>query len=388
MTLERIVVAGGSIAAVSAAAALRTAGWGGSLVLLSDEHVAPYSRVPLSKGVLAGTQGPESAVLPALPGDVDVRLGNAAVGLRPAAQEVLLADGSRIAYDGLVVATGARARRLSHPQQRGELVVRDLGDAAAIAERLADASSAVVVGGGFLGMEVASTLHRHGIEVTVVDMEPPLQRLLGPWLAGYVARVAEESGIGFVVSEGGVVLEGDPISGVRLSDGRLIAADLVISAVGDIPNAEWLEDSGLTLANGLVVDERCQAAPGIVGAGDVVSREFSPGVFRRTPHWSNAVVQGRAAAATLLNPAAPAYAPDHYFWTEQHGLDIKIAGEPPLLGEPEVLDGDLDGREALLRWTKDDDTAAVVSINYRIPAARLRAMVARAPAAAPASSSR
>ncbi|QDZ13599.1 NAD(P)/FAD-dependent oxidoreductase [Humibacter ginsenosidimutans] len=377
MTLDHIVVAGGSIAAVTAAGALRTAGFGGRVTLVSAERAAPYSRVPLSKGVMIGTETPESAALPALPDDVELMLGTAAAGLRVDRRELILAGGGVVDYDGLVIATGARARRLAAPGQRGELVVRTLADAEAIAERRADASSAVVVGGGFLGMEVASTLRHHGLEVTVVDMEPPLRRLLGPWLAEYVTKAALEHGVRLVISEGGVVLEGDPISGVRLGNGEFIAGDLVVSAVGDIPNAEWLEGSGLRLANGVVVDERCRVAPAITGAGDVVSREVSPGVFRRTPHWSNAVAQGRAAATSLLDDGASPYVPDHYFWTEQYGLDVKIAGEPPLVGEPDVLAGDLDGREVLLRWSNTDDaTTAVVSINYRMPAARLRKMVA------------
>jgi NADPH-dependent 2,4-dienoyl-CoA reductase/sulfur reductase-like enzyme len=373
-TLERIVVVGGSIAGVTAAAALRTAGWTGRLTLVSEESEAPYSRVPLSKGVLAGTQTPESAGLPALPDDVELRLDSRAVGLRPEAREVLLADGSRLAYDGLVIATGARARRLAAPGQQGELVVRTLRDAAAIAERLPGSSRAIVVGAGFLGMEVASTLRHHGVGVTVVDREPPLLRLLGPWLSDYLRRSAELSGVAFVSSPEGVVLEGEPVSGVRLGDGRSLSADIVISAAGDIPNIEWLSDSGLALATGVVVDERCLAAPAIVAAGDVAAREVAPGVFRRTPHWSNAVVQARAAASTLLDPAAPAYEADHYFWTEQFGLDVKIAGELPLPGEPEVVDGSLDDRRALLRWTEGGRTAAVVAINYRIPVARLKAM--------------
>lgn len=382
MKLDRIVVAGGSIAGVTAAAALRSAGWSGQLTVVSDETSKPYSRVPLSKGVMIGTEQPESTVLPALPDDIDVRLGNAASGLNPRTRQVLLADGSTLPYDGLVVATGARARRLAKPGQRGELVVRNLDDAMRIAECRENASRAVVVGGGFLGMEIASTLRHHGVDVTVVDREPPLRRLLGPWLASYVLREAEAQGVHILVADGGVVLEGDPISGVRLADGRLLDADLVISAVGDVPNVEWLKGSGLRLEGGLVVDRRTVARAGIVGAGDVTSMEIAPGVFRRTPHWSNAVAQGRATVDALLSPDAEPYRPDHYFWTEQYGLDIKIAGEPPLVGEPEVLDGDPDERRALLRWSDwDDATRAVVAVNYRIPAARLRTMVERSPVA-------
>jgi 3-phenylpropionate/trans-cinnamate dioxygenase ferredoxin reductase component len=374
MGLDRIVVVGGSIAGVTAAAALRTAGWAGRLTLVSDELADPYSRVPLSKGVLAGTQTPDSTALAALPDDVAMHLGSRAVGLRMDGREVLLADGGVIPFDGLVIATGARARRLARPGQRGELVVRTLEDAAAIADRLPASATAVVAGGGFLGMEIASTLVSHGVEVTLVDRRRPLERLLGPWLASYLCRAAEEAGLRIVASPDGVELVGDPVSGVRLDDGQVLEADLVVSAVGDIPNTEWLDGSGLAISDGVVVDDRCAAAPGIVAAGDVVSRATTSGAFRRTPHWSNAVVQGRAAASTLLDPRAPAYTPDHYFWTEQFGLDVKIAGEPPLAGEPEVLDGDPESGRALLRWAAEDTPTAVVAVNYRIPAARLRAM--------------
>ncbi|MGP3534120.1 NAD(P)/FAD-dependent oxidoreductase [Microbacterium sp. RD1] len=381
MTLDRIVVVGGSIAGVTAAGALRTAGWGGRLALVSEELSPPYSRVPLSKGVLAGTQTAQSAALAALPDDVDVLLGREAIGLRTQERQVILADGSTMEYDGLVIATGARARRLADPGQTGEHVVRTLQDAEAIAGRLATASTAVVVGGGFLGMEVASTLMRHGLAVTVVGSEEPLVALLGVWLSSYIRGVAGSLGLRIIVSDGPVQLVGDPVSGVLLGDGSVLSADLVVSAAGDLPNTEWLTGSGLRIAGGVVVDARCEAAPGIVAAGDVVTRELAPRSFRRTPHWSNAVVQGRAAASTLIDPYAAAYTPDHYFWTEQFGLDVKIAGEPPFVGEPEVQEGDPSERRALLRWSDAGMTTAAVALNFRIPAARLRAMT-EAPAPA------
>ena len=188
MRRERILVVGASIAGVTAAASIRAEGWAGALTVIGDELAPPYSRVPLSKGVLAGTHDASTASLPALPDDVDLRLGSAAVGLRTGSREVLLADGSVIGYDGLVIATGARAKRLAIEGQDGELVVRDVKDAARIAELLPAASSAIVVGGGFLGMEVGSTLRNHGMTVTVVGREPPLLRMLGPWLSEYIRR--------------------------------------------------------------------------------------------------------------------------------------------------------------------------------------------------------
>lgn len=372
MKTERIVVVGASIAGVTAAASIRAEGWTGSLTVIGDEHSPPYSRVPLSKGVLAGTQNPETVALPLLPDDVELRLGNAAVGLDPAAREVMLADGSAIPYDGLVIATGARARRLARQDQEGELVVRGLADAERIAERLPTASTAIIIGGGFLGMEVGSTLRQHGIQVTVVDKRPPLERILGPWLSAYVRAIAGEAGARLLVSAGRVELEGDPVSGVLFDGSRSETADLVVSAAGDIPNVDWLAGSGLLIADGVVVDDRCRVAPGIVAAGDIACREVAPGVHRRTPHWSNAVAQARAAAAALLYPDPPTFIPDDYFWTEMFGLDVKIAGVPPLLGDPELIDGDPARRSMLLRWTRAGGTTAAVAINYRIAAARLR----------------
>lgn len=375
MKTERIVVVGASIAGVTAAASLRAQGWTGEITVIGNELTPPYSRVPLSKGVLAGLAPADTAALPPLPDDIDLRLGSEAVGLRTDTQEVLLANGSAIRYDGLVIATGARARRIARDGQNGELVVRDLRDAARIAERVSSASNAIVVGGGFLGMEVGSTLRHHGLDVTIIDRFPPLEALLGPSLSAYVRTAAEESGVRMIHSQGMVELHGEPVSGVRIGGERIETADIVVSAVGDVPNVEWLEGSGLPVSHGLIVDDRCRVSPTIVAAGDVVSREVAPGVYRRTPHWSNAVAQAHAAATSLLNADAPAFTPDHYFWTEQYGLDVKIVGEPPFVGAPEVVDGDLAARRALLRWTDADGATAVVSVNYRIPAARMRSMV-------------
>lgn len=375
MTPERIVVVGASIAGVTAASELRVAGWTGRLTVVSDEAAPPYSRVPLSKGVLAGTHAVETAALAALPDDIELRLGVSATALRLEQRLVELSDGSALPWDGLVIATGARARRIAADGQRGELVVRTLGDAAAIAARAATASSAIVVGGGFLGVEVASTLRGLGLDVVLVARERPLLRLLGRWLADLVAEAGAAAGVRFVVAPDGVALLGDPVTGVRLDDGGTLTADLVVSAAGDLPNIEWAEGSGLEIDGGIVVDDRCRAAPDVVAAGDVVALRTPEGDARRTPHWTNAVGQGRAAASALLDPAAPAFLADHYFWTEEFGLDVKIAGRLPLVGEPEVVRGSLDDRSALLTWRGDGGVVAAVALNHRIPVARLKAMV-------------
>lgn len=372
--MREVVVVGGSIAAATAAGTLRAEGWQGRISLVTEEPVAPYSRVPLSKGVLAGRQSWESATLPALPADIEVLLGRRAVALHTDRRRVELDDGTELAYDGLVVATGARARRLAAPGQGGEHVVRTMADARGIAACVPAARTAVVVGAGFLGMEVASTLRKQGLDVTVIDRDPPLRRLLGAWLADLVVAAAVEAGVRFVLAPDGVELVGDPVGAVTWGPGpnERLPADLVISAVGDLPNTEWLEASGLPLAGGLVVDDRCVVASRIVAAGDVAVREVEPGAYRRTPHWTNAVIQGQAAARSLLDPGCAPYAVDHYFWTEQFDLDIKIAGELPLPGEPHVLEGDPATRSALVQWRRGDEPVAAATINHRMPVVRLK----------------
>lgn len=378
--LRRVVIAGGSIAAVTAAQSLRAQGFEGEITLLSDEIHAPYSRVPLSKGVLSGKETPDSAALPALGEDVTVRLGARVAHLRPEHRRVILADGEEVPYDGLVIATGARARRLAASGQNGEHVVRTLDDAAVLGDRIGAAASVLVVGGG-LGMEVASTCAELGLAVTVVDRDPPLRRLLGAWLADLVVEAARERGVRFVQAPDGVELVGHPeIAGVNCGD-RQLDADVVVSAVGDLANTEWLADSGLPLDGGLVVDPRCGVTPHIVAAGDVTVTRLDGEVARRSPHWTNAVLQGQAAARTLLHgETALVPPPDPYYWTEQFGLDIKISGEIPAGTAPTVLAGDPRQRSTLLQWSHRGRPVAAASVNHRIPIVKLKKLGARASA--------
>ncbi|MFI9772519.1 FAD-dependent oxidoreductase [Streptomyces sp. NPDC052415] len=169
----------------------------------------------------------------------------------------------------------------------------------------------------------------------------------------------------------GVTLTGTPVSGVTTPDGRTLTADLVVSAVGDIPNTEWLHTSGLRLAGKVVVDEWCQAAPGVVAAGDVAARQVTLGIYRRTPHWTNAVLQGRIATLSLLGIHTP-YTLDHYFWTEQFGLNVKIAGELPLQGTPILLEGDPAARLLLTQWHRAGTPVAAATINFKLPIVRLK----------------
>ena len=377
--LRRVVVVGGSIAAVTAAASLRADGFDGALTLLSDEVHPPYSRVPLSKAVLGGGAPAASATLPAAGDDVVVRLGAPVRGLQPGRQRVVLADGEEVPYDGLIVATGSHARRLAGPGQVGEQVLRTVDDATGLAARIGRAGSVVVAGAGFLGMEIASTCADLGLRVTVVDREPPLRRLLGEWLAEVVVEAARERGVRLVHAPGGIELVGRPeVQGVRWAAGQ-VTADVVVSAVGDIPNTGWLADSGLIVRGGLVVDRGCRAGPRVYAAGDVTVTDLGRGVLRRSPHWTSAVRQARTAAAGLLHGVgAIAPRPDPYFWTEQFGLDVKISGEIPPGRAPEVLAGDRAQRSVLLQWRDRGRPVAAATVNHRLPVVRLKALGAHA----------
>ncbi|GHD24848.1 pyridine nucleotide-disulfide oxidoreductase [Nocardiopsis kunsanensis] len=374
-----MVIAGGSIAAATTAQALRAHGFEGGITLLSDEIHAPYSRVPLSKGVLSGKETLDSAALPELGEDVAVRLGARVTELRPKEQRLVLVGGEHVPYDGLVIATGARPRRLAAPDQTGEYVVRTLEDATRLKGRIGTAESVLVVGGGVLGMEVASTCNELGLAVTVVDRDPPLRRLLGAWLADRVVESAVERGVRFVRAPEGVRLVGSPeVTGVDCGDRRL-NADVVVSAVGDIANTDWLAGSGLLHGADLVVDERCRVAPDIVAAGDVTVTRAEDGTVRRSPHWTSAVLQGQAAARSLLDgDAAPVPRADPYYWTEQFGLDIKMSGDIPADTEPTVLAGDPRRGSGLLQWQDRGRPVAAVSMNHRVPVAKLKKLGARA----------
>jgi 3-phenylpropionate/trans-cinnamate dioxygenase ferredoxin reductase subunit len=381
VSLREVVVVGGSIAALTAVETLRMEDFDGRITVLSDEDLPPYTRVPLSKGVLAGRETADDVVLAPLADEVDLHLRTPATGLDTDERSVLTPAGP-VRYDGLVIATGARARRIGTPDQ-AERVLRSYDDGLRLRDHLGRASSVLIVGGGFLGMEIASTARALGRDVTVVDLAPPLDRLLGTTVGGYVRSVAEAAGVRVVVAHGGVRLLGTPFpTAVETADGHRLEADLVVSAVGDVPNIEWLAGSGVPVSGGIVVDERCRVSPHVVAAGDVTVLTTGDGALTRIPSWTNAVEQARAAVRALLHgDDAPEYRPSRYFWTEQFGLDVKMVGPLDPQGEPSVLDGALDGNSALLAWPDAASPQQVVAVNHHTPPAKLKRML-RAPRSA------
>jgi 3-phenylpropionate/trans-cinnamate dioxygenase ferredoxin reductase component len=374
--VEHVVVAGASLAGLTAADALRAEGYEGRITILGEELHEPYTRPPLSKGVLSGTEAPETVRLVPPEDDILLLKGCSAVALDTRARTVQLSTGGQMAYDGLVLATGARARSLARPGQRGEHRLRSLEDCLALREAFARGPRVLIVGAGFLGMEIASTCRLLGLEVTVVDREPPLRRVLGEYLGRVITEAALDAGVRMRIAPGNAELIGDPVRGALLGDGSIEEADLVISAVGDAPNVEWLAGSALETGGSVAVDGRCRAAQNIVAAGDVAAVS---GV--RTPHWSSAVEQARTAASALVhgNAAAPLRS-SPYYWTEGHGLEIKVCGPLPVHGEPIVIEGSVAERDAVLQWQRDGVAVAAATVNHRMPLAKLKRLAATMPA--------
>jgi NADPH-dependent 2,4-dienoyl-CoA reductase/sulfur reductase-like enzyme len=336
----RVVVVGASVAGVAACAALRAAGWPGEVVLVGEEPHAPYDRPPLSKQLLCGTVGPADVGLPDASRLEDLRVthraGCAATELDLAARRLRLAGGERLRFDGLVVATGSRARRLpGQPDAEGLHVLRTLDDAVRLRAAVAAARHVVVVGAGFIGLEVASSVRSLGVEATVLEVAPaPLARVLGPEVGGWFADLHAEHGVDVRcgVAIEGFRLQAGRVTGVELPGGRALPADVVVVGVGAAPATGWLASSGLRLDDGVVCDPYLRAAPGVYAAGDVARWEHPRFGPIRVEHWTTAGSHARTAARNLA--ADLAGRPEErrmadevpYFWSDQHGVKVQMAG--------------------------------------------------------------
>ncbi|WP_157155392.1 NAD(P)/FAD-dependent oxidoreductase [Diaminobutyricimonas sp. LJ205] len=377
----RIVVVGNGIAGLTAGDSLRAAGFDGELTIIGDERHMPYSRPALSKAALLDSDEMTSHQLPAPSNEASELLGVSAASLDVDRKRVILDDGADVPYDAVIIATGSRARRLGGDDSR-ELTLRGLDDALTLRSRLADKPSVVVIGGGPLGMEIASGCLAVGCEVTLVANGRPLVNQLGEYLSDFFVKTALDHGLRLASSHAVGVDSSVEQPRVVLADGSVLEAGLVISAVGDLPNTEWLTSSGLLVNGRLEVDGRGRLHPDIVAVGDVAVFPTRRGL-RRIPLWTSAIEQSKAAARALIDPDAPDLQFEPYFWTEQFGLNLKASGFLPLVGEPEVIEGDLDAASALMRWTHEDGTGTGtgVALNYRIPIPKLRRLSA-APAVA------
>ena len=368
--MDRIAIVGASLAGVRAASTLRDEGFQGSITVVGEELHPPYDRPPLSKQFLAGKwdEGRISLVagdkLDAL--SLDLRLGRRAVALDSDAHEIWLDDGTGVGFDKALVATGSHPRLL-RGTELGESVMtlRTLDDSRRLASLIQSGTRLVVVGGGFIGSEVAATASGLGAEVTVLEaLEVPLGRVLGPLVGSASATLHREHGVevrtGIGVKD---VTEADGTTVVTLDDGATIESDVVVVGIGIVPTVDWLSGSGLEIDDGVVVDSSLHATDDVLAAGDVARwPDLRYGGTVRAEHWTNAAEQGIVAAHNLLagRAASEPYEPVPYIWSDQYDIKIQVLGSPRPDDTVEIVDGSMDEGRFVAVYGRDGMLTAAV----------------------------
>ncbi|MEU9168039.1 FAD-dependent oxidoreductase [Streptomyces sp. NPDC048420] len=362
---------GASPAGLSAVRSLRRQGYDGRLVVIGDELHRPYDRPPLSKEFLAGSLGEADLALePYGSLRAEWLLGVRAVGLDGPQRAVRLADGSEVRADGVVIATGAAARTLPGTDGlAGVHTLRTLDDACALRDELALGGRLVVIGGGFIGAEVASTAYALGLDVTVVEAAPtPLAGPLGETMGQIVSALHADHGVRLLCGVGVKGLSGESrVEAVLLEDGRSLPADIVVVGVGARPCVEWLAGSGIELGDGVTcgADGRTSLA-GVVAVGDCAPW-YDPrvGLHRRVEHWTGARERPDAAVTALLaggavEPIAPR---PPYFWSDQYGVKIQFAGHAAGADSVTIEEGARDDRNVLAVYRRSGHPVAVLGMN-------------------------
>ncbi|APU15507.1 NAD(P)/FAD-dependent oxidoreductase [Actinoalloteichus fjordicus] len=367
-----VLVVGASAAGLATAEALRRKGYGGELTLLGDEAHPPYDRPPLSKQVLGGTWEPARSRLrtPEALDALDARLvlGDAAAALDVPTRTVRTAAGLSLSADAVVLATGARPRLL--PDQagiRGVHVLRTLDDALALRADLRDSARLVVVGDGVLGAEVAATARGMGLDVVLAGpQQAPLAAQLGPLVADALAELHAEHGVRLRLGTAVTGLTAAPdgrVTGVRLADGEVLPADVVLVALGAVPATDWLRGSGLRLADGVVCDAHCRAEAGIYAVGDVARWHHERlGASLRLENRTNAAEQAGVVADNLLGGRC-SYVPVPYFWTDQFGARLQIHGLPGADAEVTIVEGEVAARRFVALYRRGGEAVGVLGWN-------------------------
>jgi NADPH-dependent 2,4-dienoyl-CoA reductase/sulfur reductase-like enzyme len=366
----RFVVIGAGHAGGRAAEAMRALGFSGHILLIGDEPHLPYERPPLSKELLQGKPEMFQLMRPEAfwrEKQIECRLGVRATAIDPAARTVTLADGTREPYDKLLLTTGGAVRRLAVPgADLGNVrYLRTLDDSRAIDAALAPGRKVVVIGGGFIGLEVAASARLRGCEVTVIELADRLMaRGTLPEISATFLALHRERGVDVRLNTGVARLEGaGAVERVVTSGGEAIAADLVVVGVGIVPDTALAETAGIRCANGIVVDEFCRtSAPDIFAAGDVTSH-FNPiyGRHIRLESWQNAQNQAIAAARVMCGQETP-YAELPWMWSDQFDAKLEIAGIPERWSEV-VFRGDITGRDFMIFLLEAGRVVGAMSVN-------------------------
>ena len=358
------MIVGGGLAAARTAEQLRRAEYTGAITIVSDENHLPYDRPPLSKEVLRA-ETDDVTLKPAefyADNDITVLLGNGARSVDTVAKSLTLADGTTLGYDELVIATGLVPKRIpSFPDLPGIHVLRSLDESRALRSEAREAARAVVVGAGFIGCEVAASLRTLDVDVTLVEPQPaPLASVLGEQIGGLITRLHRAEGIDVRCGVGVAEVSGDDrVRTVTLSDGSELDADLVIVGIGSKPATDWLEDSGITIDNGVVCDEVGRTtAPHVWAIGDVASWLDVVAGQVRVEHWSNVADQARAMVPAMLGHEASAAVTVPYFWSDQYDVKIQCLGEPEATDTVHIVEDD--GRKFLAYYERDGVVVGVV----------------------------
>jgi 3-phenylpropionate/trans-cinnamate dioxygenase ferredoxin reductase subunit len=373
MTLRTIAVVGGSLAGLRAVEALRRAGFDGRIEWIGAEAHEPYDRPPLSKQVLRGEWGPERITLARgglEPLHAELHFGTRAVRLDARERRVELEGGAQIAFDGLVIATGAAPRKLpGQPDLEGVFMLRTLDDALAIRAALEDGPRVAVVGGGFIGAEVAASCRERGLEVTLIEaLGQPLEHALGPSIGALFAGIHRDHGVSVLTGSAVASIEGERrVERVRLADGSVVAVDVVVVGIGVRPETAWLADSGVEISDGVVCDDYCvTSVPNVVAAGDVArfpSARYGESI--RVEHWTHATEQAEAAVATLLHgrDVAQPFDPVPYVWSDQFDAKLAVAGRPRASDELHVVEGSFEDRKFVAITGRDGKLSGAIGLN-------------------------
>jgi 3-phenylpropionate/trans-cinnamate dioxygenase ferredoxin reductase subunit len=387
--MDKIVIVGMSMAGLRAAETLRRVGHAGSIVAVSAEVHDPYDRPPLSKELLAGTREPADIML-RRDGTNDLDLewhrGVRATGLDIAAHTVALDDGTEIAYDGLILATGATPRYLPpmvcDPALPGVHVLRTLDDALALRAALdAGPRRVCVIGAGFIGSEVAATCRGRDLDVTVLEaLEQPMVRGLGVQLGAVCAQLHRDHGVDLRLGVTIERVEGHgKVERILLGDGAVIECDVVVVGIGVAPETGWLDGSGLVLDNGVVCDESCLAAPEVVACGDLARwpNPLFDGEIMRLEHWTNATEQSVHAAERLHSGIPNPFGPVPFVWSDQYDCKIQSVGRFDARDSFEVTHGDLESRRFVAIFERNGRITGALGFTQPRHVMRYRALIAR-----------